>query len=71
MNLIERRVVLICLVIYVVLGIGAWFLLYQPRIKARQKTMAEIRDLQKQLEETKARIAQMPRLRQRKEQLEA
>ncbi|MGC8797697.1 MAG: type 4a pilus biogenesis protein PilO [candidate division WOR-3 bacterium] len=71
MSLIERRVVLIGIVIYVVLGIGAWFLLYQPRIKARQKTMAEIRDLQKQLEETKARIAQMPRLRQRKEQLEA
>lgn len=69
MKLFERRVVIIGLVIYVVLGIGAWFLLYQPRIKARHKTLAEIRDLQKQLDETKARIAQMPRLRQRKEQL--
>ncbi len=71
MGLIERRVVIIGLVVYVVLGIAAWFLLYQPRIKSRQKTMAEIAELRKELDATKARIAQMPRLRQRKEQLEA
>jgi len=71
MRLIERRVVFIGLVIYVLLGIAAWFLLYQPRIAARQKTAKEIADLQKQLDETKARIAQMPKLRQHKEQLES
>ncbi len=69
MKLIERRVVLIGIVIYVVLGIGFWFLLYQPRLNARQKTVAEIKELQKQLDETKARIAQMPKLRAKKEQL--
>lgn len=70
MGLIERRVVLVGLVIYVVLGIVVWFLLYQPRIKARQKTAAVVAELKKELAETKARIAQMPRLRQRKEELE-
>ncbi len=71
MSLIERRVVLIGLVIYVVLGIGAWFLLYQPRIRARQKTARVVAELKKELAETKARIAQMPKLRQHKEELES
>ncbi|MEO0004624.1 MAG: type 4a pilus biogenesis protein PilO [candidate division WOR-3 bacterium] len=70
MRLIERRVVLIGLVIYIVLGVVAWFLLYQPRIAARQKAAQEIAELRKELEETKARIAKMPELRQHKEQLE-
>ncbi|MEO0070281.1 MAG: type 4a pilus biogenesis protein PilO [candidate division WOR-3 bacterium] len=70
MGLIERRVVLVGLIAYVVLGIVAWFLLYQPRIKARQKTAAVVAQLKKELAETKARIAQMPRLRQRRDELE-
>ncbi len=70
MNLLERRVVLIGLIVYVVLGVAVWFLLYQPRIQARQKTAMEIAELQKQLADTKARIAEMPKLRQKKEQLE-
>ncbi|MGQ9707742.1 MAG: type 4a pilus biogenesis protein PilO [bacterium] len=71
MGLIERRVILIGLAIYVVLGIAVWFLLYQPRITARQKTAKEIAELQKELGEIKARIAEMPKLRQHKEQLES
>lgn len=71
MKLIERRVVLIGLVIYIVLGVTAWFLLYQPKIVARQKAAQQIAELQKELDETKARIAQMSKLRQHKEQLEA
>ncbi len=71
MGLIERRAVFIGIVIYILLGVGFWFLLYQPRINAREKAMAEVRELQKQIEETKARIAQMPQLRAKKERLEA
>ncbi len=70
MGILERRVIIIGLIVYVVLGVAAWFLLYQPRIKARQKAAAEIAELRKELDETKARIAQLPKLRQRKEQLE-
>lgn len=70
MGILQRRVVFIGLVVYILLGIAAWFLLYQPRITARQKAVKEIAELRKQLDETKARIAEMPRLRQKKEQLE-
>ncbi|MGQ9678168.1 MAG: type 4a pilus biogenesis protein PilO [bacterium] len=70
MGILERRVVIIGLIVYIVLGLAAWFLLYQPRINARRKAAKEIAELRKELEETRARIAQMPRLRVKKEQLE-
>ncbi|NPV14351.1 type 4a pilus biogenesis protein PilO [candidate division WOR-3 bacterium] len=70
MGILERRVVIIGLVVYIVLGVAAWFLLYQPRINARNKAAKEIAELRKELDDTKARIAQLPRLRQKKEQLE-
>ena len=70
MGILERRVVIIGLAVYVVLGVAAWFLLYQPRINARNKAAKEIAELRKELDDTKARIAQMPRLRQKKAQLE-
>ncbi len=70
MGILERRVVIIGLAVYIVLGVAAWFLLYQPRINARNKAAKEIAELRKELDDTKARIAQLPRLRQQKEQLE-
>lgn len=70
MGILERRVVIIGLIVYIVLGVAAWFLLYQPRINARRKAAKEIAELRKELEETRSRIAQLPRLRVKKEQLE-
>lgn len=70
MGIIERRVVIIGLIVYIALGVAAWFLLYQPRINARRKAAKEIAELRKELEETRSRIAQLPRLRVKKEQLE-
>jgi Tfp pilus assembly protein PilO len=67
----ERRVVIIGLAIYVGLGIAAWFLLYQPRIKARQAAAAQVADLRKQLQETQDRVKQTPQLRQQKAQIES
>jgi Tfp pilus assembly protein PilO len=65
MALLERRVLVIGLVVYALLAIAAWFLLYQPRLQARQRLAAQCVDLQKQLDETRARVKGIGRLRQR------
>lgn len=70
MKLMERRVILIGLIIYILLGIVAWFLLYQPRLRARHKTAVQVAELKKELADTEARIRQTPQMRQRKAELE-
>ncbi|MBN2536664.1 type 4a pilus biogenesis protein PilO [candidate division WOR-3 bacterium] len=70
MALLERRVLLIGLVVCILLGVFAFFVLYQPQLKARQASTAEVEDLNKQLEETRQRVKQMPRLRARLVELE-
>lgn len=71
MGLAERRVIIIGLAVYLILGIGAWFVLYQPRIKARQAAAAEVAELRKQLKETQDRVKQTPQLRQQKARIES
>lgn len=70
MGLIERRVLLIGVAVYVLLAIVAWFALYQPRFQARRQATAEVSELKEQIKTTQERISQMPKLRQRKEDLE-
>ncbi len=71
MALLERKVLLIALGAYLALAVLAVVFLYQPRLKARQRNAAVVADLQKQLEETRARVKQIGRLRARLDQLEA
>uniref|UniRef100_A0A7C4CBH1 Type 4a pilus biogenesis protein PilO n=1 Tax=candidate division WOR-3 bacterium TaxID=2052148 RepID=A0A7C4CBH1_UNCW3 len=71
MGLIERRVLLIGLAVYILLAVVAWFALYQPRLQARRQAVAEVSDLKEQIKSTQDRISQMPRLRQQKEDLES
>lgn len=71
MALLERRVLLIGLVAYVLLAIAAWFVLYQPRLQSRQRYAAEGVALQKQLDETRERVKGIGRLRQRVTDLQA
>jgi len=71
MGLIERRVLLIGLVVYVLLAVVAWFALYQPRFQARRQAVIEVSELKTQIKDTQERIRQMPRLRQRRDDLEA
>lgn len=70
MGLLERRALLIGLAVCVLLGVFAWFVLYQPRLKARQVSAAEAAKLAKELHETKERVKGMPRLRQRLAELQ-
>lgn len=71
MALLERRVLLIALAAYVVIAVLAVVFLYQPRLKARQRNAAVVAELQKQLDETRARVKQIGRLRARLEELQA
>ncbi|MBM3314905.1 hypothetical protein FJY71_03565 [candidate division WOR-3 bacterium] len=71
MGLSERRVVIIGLVVYALLGVAALLLLYQPRFKARQKASVQVAELRQQLRETQERVKQTPQLRQRKARIEA
>ena len=64
-QLLERKVLLIALGICVVLALAAFFLLYQPRVKARQDNASQATQLQKQLDETRARVKGIGRLRER------
>ena len=64
-QLLERKVLLIALGICVVLALAALFLLYQPRVKARQDNASQATQLQKQLDETRARVKGIGRLRER------
>lgn len=70
MALLERRVLLIGIVVYILLGVFAYFVLYQPQIAARQDKTVEVQELEQQLEETRQRVKQMPRLRERLAELE-
>ncbi len=70
MALLERRVLIIGLAVYVVLAIAAVFLLYQPRLKARQDSAAQAVQLQKQLDETRARVKGIGALRARVAELD-
>jgi len=64
MALLERRVLIIGLAIYVVLAVFAIFVLYQPRLKARQQNAAQAAQLQKQLDDTRARVKGVGKLRE-------
>ncbi len=70
MALLERRVLIIGLAIYLVLGIIAVFLLYQPRLKTRQQNAAQSAQLQRQLDETRERVKGIGRLRERAAELQ-
>ncbi len=70
MGFAERRVLLIGIAIYILLGVFAWFVLYQPRFKAQQKSAAEVARLSRELEETRARVKGIGRLRQRVAELQ-
>lgn len=69
-SLLERRVLLIALAAYVVLAVLAVIFLYQPRLKIRQRNAATVAELQQQLEETRARVKQIGRLRTKLEDLQ-
>jgi len=70
MALLERRVLIIGLAVYLVLGIIAVFLLYQPRLKTRQQNAAQAAQLQRQLDETRARVKGIGKLRERAAELQ-
>ncbi|MBM3313215.1 hypothetical protein FJY70_01320 [candidate division WOR-3 bacterium] len=70
MALFERRVLVIALAAYVLLAVAAWFLLYQPRLLARQRSAAQAAELQKQLDETRERVKGISRLRDHVAELE-
>jgi Tfp pilus assembly protein PilO len=70
MAILERRVLIIGLAACVLLAIFAVFVLYQPRLKARQSNAAQATQLQKQLDETRARVKGIGRLRERVAELQ-
>ena len=70
MALLERRILLIGLAVYIVLALLAVFLLYQPRLKARQSNAAQAAQLQKQLDDTRARVKGIGQLRERLAELQ-
>ena len=71
MALLERRVLLIGLIVCVLLGVFAVFVLYRPRLEARQRNAAEVARLSKELEATRERVKGIGRLRQRLADLQA
>lgn len=70
MALLERRILLIGLAAYIVLALLAVFLLYQPRLRARQYNAAQATQLQKQLDDTRARVKGIGQLRERMAELQ-
>lgn len=68
--LLERRVLLVGLIVCLLLGVIAAFVLYRPRIQARQVNAAEVASLKKQLDETRERVKGIGRLRERVAQLQ-
>ncbi len=70
MALLERRVLIIGLAVYVVLAVAAVFLLYQPRLKDRQENSAHAVQLQRQLDETRARVKGIGKLREQVAELQ-
>jgi Tfp pilus assembly protein PilO len=69
--LLERRILVAGLAAYVLLAVFAVVVLYRPRLAARQRNAAQVVDLRKQLDETKARVKGIARLRERVEELQA
>ncbi|OYD15297.1 hypothetical protein CH330_06105 [candidate division WOR-3 bacterium JGI_Cruoil_03_51_56] len=65
MGLFERRILLIGLVVFILLGLFAWFVLYQPRLQSRHRSVAKIANLTKELKATRERVKGIGRLRQR------
>ena len=70
MAFLERRVLIIGLAVYLVLALLAVFFLYQPRLKARQQNAAQAATLQQQLDETRARVKGIGKLRERVAELQ-
>jgi len=70
MAFLERRVLIIGLAAYVVLALLAVFLLYRPSLQARQRNAAQSAQLQKQLDDTRARVQGIGQLRQRLAELQ-
>jgi len=70
MALLERKILLIGLVVCVLLGIFAVVVLYQPRLAARQRNAAEAARLSKELAATRERVKGIGRLRARLSELE-
>jgi len=70
MAFLERRVLIIGLAAYLVVALLAVFLLYRPRLQARQQNAAQAATLQKQLDETRARVKGIGNLRARVAELQ-
>ena len=69
--LLERRILVVGLAVYLLLAVFAIIVLYRPRLAARQRNAAQVTDLRKQLEETKARVKGIGRLRERVVEMQA
>jgi Tfp pilus assembly protein PilO len=70
MAILERRVLMIAGVVCILLAVFAWFVLYQPQMAASRRSAAQAAEIQKELEETRARIRGIGRLRARLVELE-
>ena len=70
MALLERRILIIGLAVYVVLALLAVFLLYRPSLQARQRNAAQAAQLQMQLDDTRARVQGIGQLRVRMAELQ-
>ncbi|MFO7638526.1 MAG: type 4a pilus biogenesis protein PilO [bacterium] len=70
MALLQRRVLLIAGVVCILLAVFVWFVLYQPRIEASRRSSAQVVQLDKEIEETRAQIRGIGRLRARVIELE-
>jgi Tfp pilus assembly protein PilO len=64
MALLERRVLIIGLAVYLLLAIFVWFALYQPRLRARQRNAVQAAQLQKQMDDTRERVKGIGQLRE-------
>lgn len=70
MAILERRVLLIAVAVCILLAVFAWFVLYQPRIQAGQRSTAHIAQVEREIEQTRAQIRDIGRLRARVVELE-
>ena len=70
MALLERRILIIGLAVYVVLALLAAFLLYRPSLQARQRNAAQAAQLQKHLDDTRSRVQGIGQLRVRMAELQ-
>ncbi|MFO7675538.1 MAG: type 4a pilus biogenesis protein PilO [bacterium] len=68
--LLERRVLLIAAAVCILLAVFAWFVLYQPQMSSSRRSSAQAAELRKEIDETKARISGIGRLRARVVELE-